>query len=393
MAKIQKSISLNSRCAAMFAAYYALLYPGAMMLPTCMIMLGYDSSLIAVMSSISGAISLLLRPLFGMLTDRGHCRKLCLLFSLSMAFGTVLFFFSPVHDLLHAVLYAVFESTSVACCIDLVDSWALKLVKQTGEVDYGKVRAFGSGSFAVTGLIYGWIVSKTGIVIVPYTILAFIILFLTFVFSVPDPEAGGENDEKTNLKDGFRLLKGKRFRSFVLFYALASVTYIFTDSYITVLILERGGTTAHTGLNDFIAAMLEFFFLHYYTRLADRIGTDRTVWIGMIGFFIKASLAAIMPKPSLIILACTTQLISYCFFLPSRMRFVEENVEQHEMGSALFVSSFVTSVISTFIANPIASRLIPVFGTGRAMLFFSLPALVSGIGFIVASRMQNKRSE
>ncbi len=113
----------------------------------------------------------------------------------------------------------------------------------------------------------------------------------------------------------------------------------------------------------------------------------------MIGFFIKASLAAIMPTPPLIILACTTQLISYCFFLPSRMRFVEENVDQHEMGSALFVSSFVTSVLSTFIFNPIASQMIPKIGTGNTMLWFSLPALLSGIGFMIAARMLKEKEE
>ena len=356
------------------------------MLPSCMIMLGYDSALIAIMSSISGAISLLLRPVFGMITDRGHCRTLCFLFSVSTAVGTAFFFLSPVHDFLHAVLFAVFESTSVSCCIDLIDSWALKLVKQTGEVDYGKVRAYGSASFAVFGLFFGWVVSRTGIVIVPYTIFFLILIFLLFVFMVPDPDSGSDSGDQVSLKDGFRLLKSKRFLSFVVFYAFASATYIFTDVYITVLILERGGTTAHTGLNDFIAAMLEFIFLHRYTRVAERIGTDRTVWIGMIGFFIKASLAAIMPTPWLIILACTSQLISYCFFLPSRMRFLEENVDQHEMGSALFVSSFVTSVLSTFIFNPIASRLIPRVGTGNTMLLFSLPALLSGIGFIIVTR-------
>ncbi len=383
--------ALSARCAALFASYYALLYPAAMMFSTYMVLLGYDRSLIAVLMSVSGVVSLLSRPLIGTLSDRGLCRKTAVVLILMMAAGTAVFFLLPDRTVYHAAAYVVMCSTACGCSMDLIDSWAVKLVKQTGSVDYGKTRAFGSGSFALTSLIFGWLLAEFGIGLAPWAIFLLLSLFLISVLSVPEPKTEMPGQNRAGIAKAKELLNDRKYLIFIIFYAMANATFMFTDTYIPVLILERGGNTAQTGLNDCIMAAIEFMFLRHFTQVADRLGTERVVWLGMLGFCVKACLTAAMPTPALIILACTTQIISFCFFMPSRMRFLEKNVEHRDLGTALSVSSLASSLFSTVVANPAASRIIPVFGTGKTMMMFGLLSAFCGIGFALSLKTVDKK--
>ena len=241
----------------LFACYYSFMYPSMIMFSTYLVTLGYDASLVAVMMSVSGLVSLAVRPVLAAVIDWGRCRMITAALVLSMAAGTAVFFFTPGRTLFHAAAYAVLVSAGSVCFMDVNDSWVLKLVKETGQVDYGRTRAFGSAAFAVTGLIYGYALSRLGIWIAPICIFALLLLLFITTRMLPDPSAVPQEKAGSNGFRGFLdVIRKRKVAAFVLCYALANATFNFTDNYIPVLILEKGGTSAVTGLNDFIMARI-----------------------------------------------------------------------------------------------------------------------------------------
>lgn len=391
---MRNDLSLGTKCSLLFASYYAFMYPTMIMYSTYLVTFGLDVSIVAVMMSISGMISLVLRPILAPVIDGGKCRTLSLIMIGCMAVGVIVFFFPGNKSFLQASVYAVLTNSVCVCFMDMNDSWVLKLVKQTCEVDYGRSRAFGSAAFAVTGLLYGYAFSKLGSRIAPVCILT-LMLFLFLVTRVlPDPQkvevVGNRRSGISNYKT---LVKNRKIIAFVICYALANATFNFTDNYIPVLILQRGGSTAWTGLNDFVMATIEFLVLRRFTEIADRIGTERVVWMGMLGFCVKAVLVALMPSPVWILIACLTQVISFCLMIPSRMRFIEKNVMQDEIAVVMSLSSFASSAFSTFVSNPLASQLIPRIGTDRTMILYGCLAAVAGICFATIMRILKPKKQ
>ena len=366
-------------CAIMMACFYASLYM-VMSFATYMVSFGFDAALVASLMSVSGIVSLFLKPLYARWTDSGKCRSEALFLIFLMAFGFLVFFYVPNKTKVVAVIFTLFVSVSCGVMMDLVDSWVVKLSKETGKVDFGWVRSFGSMSFAVTGLVFGFLSTRFGIQIAPYFMIVFLAGMGIITQKVPNP--GTEEREKISLKQQLSMFVNKKFLIFTVAFAVASTTWIFVDTYTPVLILERGGTNTNIGINDFVMAGIEFLILPVYTKIADRLGTERTLGFGMLGFCAKACCIALAPTPFLILIATLTQAVSFCLLVPSKMRFIQENIRKEDIATAVSAASLVSSLISILITGPFASRSIPQIGVAKTMMIYGALSLLSGICFL-----------
>lgn len=182
------------------------------------------------------------------------------------------------------------------------------------------------------------------------------------------------------------ILQKPLFITFVLCYLFPTSIYALLDNYMPVLILERGGTSFHAGLSSFVMASLEFIFLNFYTGFADRLGTRNTVALGMVGFFFKAVIISLMPTPTAIIAACVTQIISFCIFMPSNVRFIQETSTPEEATSAYTLLQVIDSLFSAVVTNPVAGALKEGLGTGWMLSIFGILSAVSGVVFWILTR-------
>ena len=90
----QKRDRIEICCAIMMACFYASLYM-VMSFATYMVSFGFDAALVASLMSVSGIVSLVLKPLYARWTDSGKCRSEALFLVLLMAFGFLIFFYLP----------------------------------------------------------------------------------------------------------------------------------------------------------------------------------------------------------------------------------------------------------------------------------------------------------
>ena len=369
------------------AFFYSSLYL-VMMYSTYLVSFGYEEVYISTCMMVAAVVTIMAKPMWAKLADAGKCRMEALIMVGLMAAGFIIFF-SFRTSRPAALLYAAMVNVSCMILMDLVDSWVIKLCKENKNLDYGKVRSFGSIAYAVTGLLFGLATTRFGLDIAPY-VMCVILLGIGIVSqTVPDPVV--VKQETRSFRDGLFILKDKRFLIFTLACALSNATFNFTDSYIPVLILSRGGNTTYIGINDFIMSFIEFIMLKQFTKIADKVGTDRVIVFGMIGFFFKATLAALAPTPLLTICACLTQAISFCLLVPARMRFIGEEIDKEDVSMAISITGVAGSLTNICISNPIAQKLIPSIGLPKTMIIFGCIALAAaGIYFLGNGRKQKK---
>ncbi|MBR5502555.1 MAG: MFS transporter [Oscillospiraceae bacterium] len=380
--KQKKNLKVAS--ATFLAAFYALLYMVSSMFSSYLLYHGFDKTTVTTMSSISAVILLFGRPLLSGIIDKGRCRPLAVIYCAAIAAGTVVFFFGGKPSMAKVVCYTLLSSVASSAFMDLSDTWVLKLIKESGSIDYGKARAFGSGSYAVTSLLYGAALTAFGYDIAPYCIFALLAVLLAVSMYMPNPQSQLPQDGKK--KGSLSLLRNPGFLVFVVFGTVAGNTLSMLDNFIPVLITEKGGSAFHIGFSSFLMAGIEFFLLRVFTPVADKVGTHRIFAFGIFGFAVKALLVSLMPTPAMIIAACVTQTLSFCIYSPGRMRVLQEEVDQENLAGAFTITSIYSSLCSSFIMNPVSGYLSETIGTAAMMRCFAAVCVLASIGYAVARR-------
>lgn len=375
-------------CAFLFGSFYMLFYPTVIMYSTYFVMSGYSSALIAMLLSLFGLVTIAGKPLAALFIDKGQCRKLMFAMEAAMAVGTALFFFAPAKDLKTAVLYVVLVSSVSGIMMEAVDAWVLKLSQEDADIDYGKARSIGSITFAFTGLIYGFLLSHWGLLVAPYTIFGLLALTALVTALLKDP-AGREETSAFSFKTSLKPLGNRKFLWFILFYALGASLIDLTDNFIAVLILEKGGTAFHTGLHDFLKASIEFLVMYSFSRLVLRFDKLSLMCFGMIGFFIKTILVAVLPQANFIVATCLTQAISFPLVIPARMLVLRDDFKDIGVALAVSLSGVATNVFMTFILNPTLSLLIERYNNSVAVGLCSILGIISAVGLYWSQKEKN----
>lgn len=372
------------KCAVYYVACYALAFMIFISFSLYMTELGYSSMLLAAMLSVTSGMLLFIRFAVPGLISRGYCHEAMILSSVVSVIGTAVFFFAPGESAIKAVCYTLLGIGGYQIQMSLSDPWMMKIMETDIDMDFGKVRSFGSIAYAVTAVVYGLALKKFGMGIAFWSILVLEAVQLAVVLTIPDEKRKNTAARKASpWKD---VLKKPLFRIFVLCYLFPTSVYALLDSYIPVLILERGGDSFYSGLASFVMAGLEFILLMFYTKAADRIGTRKITAISMMGFAVKAFAVSLMSTPVLIIAACVTQIISFCLFMPSIVRFTQETNSPEEAASAYSLLQVIDSLFSAIVTNPAAGVLKEVFGTGIMLCIFGVLSAVSGVMFLLLTR-------
>ncbi|WNS75170.1 MFS transporter [Bacillus sp. DTU_2020_1000418_1_SI_GHA_SEK_038] len=145
-----------------------------------------------------------------------------------------------------AVFY--FFSTPIGA---LIDSLAQRKAIKNG-VSFGSIRTWGSIGFAASSLIVGKILALIGIqhLIWPFLFLGFMTLFSTY--RLKDVKAA---TDKVRLHNVQQLIKNKPLLIFLLLILLLSISHRTNDNFISLYIIQLGGSENLVGISWFIAVL------------------------------------------------------------------------------------------------------------------------------------------
>ena len=374
-----KTVSI--KCSLYYVTCYALAFIVYISFSLYMTELGYSSLLLATMLSLVSGMLLVIRFIVPRIINRAYCHKAMIVSTLASIVGAAIFFYVPGLSAFKAFFYTVLAIGGYQIQMSLSDPWVMKIMEADGDIDYGKVRSFGSISYAIAAVVYGWLLTKFGLGIAFWSVLLFEILQLVISLNIPDEKVKITAERKTSPWKS--ILRKPMFMIFVGCYLFPTSIYALLDNYMPVLILEKGGNSFQAGLSSFVMASLEFIFLMFYTKVADKIGTRKVIVISMIGFAVKAFAVSLAPTPDMVIVACVTQIISFCLFMPSIVRFIQETNSPEEAASAYSLLMVIDSLFSTFITNPVAGFIKEFLGTGTMLCIFGILSALSGFVFLV----------
>ena len=254
-----KTVSI--KCSLYYVTCYALAFIAYISFSLYMTELGYSSLLLATMLSLVSGMLLVIRFIVPRIINRAYCHKAMIVSTLASIVGAAIFFYVPGLSAIKAFFYTVLAIGGYQIQMSLSDPWVMKIMEADGDIDYGKVRSFGSISYAIAAVVYGWLLTKFGLGIAFWSVLLFEILQLVISLNIPDEKVKITAERKTSPWKS--ILRKPMFMIFVGCYLFPTSIYALLDNYMPVLILEKGGNSFQAGLSSFVMASLEFIFLMF----------------------------------------------------------------------------------------------------------------------------------
>ncbi|MBX3012787.1 MAG: MFS transporter [Caldilineaceae bacterium] len=269
---------------------------------------GLSGAQIGWISSIPPLVSLLAGPFWSAIADRWQIHRAVLGLLTLLAGLTSLLFLTSVQfwPVLCFIVAMTFFRNPVA---PLIDSTAVRLVKQSGST-YGRQRLWGSIGFASVSYIMGRLLTTDDLTLAFWSHAIILIVGCTGLSWLLPVQSRGQ--PQVNLWVGLRLLAGQRsymgFLLAVTLFGFAMSTYF---TFLSVHMLNLGGSTIHLGLMWLAMAAIEVPIMFFGARSIERYGYRRILNLSFCGFVIGWIAMAFVPSPLTLIL--TVVWIGTCF--------------------------------------------------------------------------------
>ncbi|MEG0912332.1 MAG: MFS transporter [Oscillospiraceae bacterium] len=349
-------------------------------------MFGYSDSFIGIVLMAMGIACVIFQPLFGYFCDKyRNYRALFFCVYGFMAVTMPLFFY--FHDSkLFIMLYSVITLASSKALFTVLDSWISKIQKEVIGVDYGKLRSFGSISFAVAAFALSQVMMKFGN---QSSVWLFWIIFSVMTYALyilPNPSRF-ETEKNVSIKSASKILfKNRNYVVFLICSLLVSFPHVAVLLFSSRLISSLGGDVGDIGFANFIMAASEFFVILNFTKIANKLGTELTLGLGMLGTAIKAVLLGLCPTAGFAMLALLSQTFSYALLIPGAVRFIGEQVPRSYIASAMVMYQTLCQSLAQIIGSPFYGALAEKFSVGTMLLIMSISGFFGSIGFIFYCR-------
>ncbi len=242
---------------------------------------------------ILGAASLLrviTGPAWGTLADRiGRRRPVLLGAALTAALATLLY--ATLHDFLPLLLLSVCQASAASALNPLIDSLALALARE-GRLVYGPVRAIGSAAYMVATAAAGWVLTRTGSVIVPFLLAAAYGAAGLTVRALPE---AATPPSAAHPLSGLRLLTHRPFRTIVIASALIQGAHAAYYGFAPLFWRAQGFSDTTIGLLLAEAIIAEIALFAWGRRLVERLGPPGLTGCAAAAAVLRWTVTALAP--------------------------------------------------------------------------------------------------
>lgn len=351
--------------------------------------LGYSDSFTGVALSVEGIVALFLLPVAGYIADK----TLKYRFMLTAALFT-LAVVTPVFFGFYDKSWVAFGFTCIEMCIinttiNIIDSWVTKLKSQSCDVDYGRIRAIGSISYAVASVILSWIMEKLGYGSIIWMVLITAGISIYAVLALPNPTT--KTPQKVSVVESAKVLfKNKNYVALLVCGFLFNIPSSAMRLFCSRLFSELGADVAFTGVAFFLMAGSEFVIIRRFTCIADKLGTLNILTLGMLGMGVKLLALAISPSKWLSLALMLLQAVSFGFCTPGVIRFVGEQIPEKYIASAILLFNSLGSGLAQILCSPIFGIISEKYSVRTMYACSSIPGFIAALIFWLYFRKQQK---
>ena len=360
--------------------------------------IGFSNTYIGTTLACAGILGIILQPIAASIADK--LKKISLrtmivgLYVVSCTLTVIIWsvprLFPSFVVLPTAVLIVLLNAVS-GVEGSLVTSLGMEHNYGGNSINFSLARGCGSFSYAVSSLIFGFLVERFGSGFLVPTHFGMLTLTLVIVATFPRPKHDVSDGEKEEEQEGnasslFGFAKeNPRFMAVILGTVLLYTATIIFNVLPIQLYDNIGGTEAQVGVGTFIAAFLELPAMAIFPVLLKRIGSvTKIMKFAAIMLAIKGFLTGFAPSVEFLYVAQILQFCSFALFFPASVYYVNRFVPKKDkvkgqsfMGMTLTVSSVIISLFGGRVIDSIGIGFLArgaafICAAGAIMLMFFL---------------------
>lgn len=377
---------INRLFALLEGAFYSAMFLIDGMIAQILSMMGYGDTYIGVILAAMGVSCVVMQPVLGYLCDKFRCYKAIFLTAYTLVAVSMPLFYLFAGNRTVAMLYCVVTVALVKSLFVVLDSWVTKIEKQGVQLDYGRLRSVGSVTYAFAAVLLAQILNRLGNASSVWLYWIIFAVMLVALIKLPDP-VETPDDARVTLRAATRiLLHNPRYTVFLI---CGFLTWIGLQSQLLFnsrLVSSLGGDVGDIGVAYFVMAFVEFFVILNFTKIADKLGTENTLALGMVGVALKGIACWLCPSAGWAVAAQLLQAASYALVIPGVVRYFGEHVPRSYLATAFVVYQTLSSGLSQILFSPVYGSLSDRFGVGAMLALTGLPSLLSAAILLLFAR-------
>ena len=294
-----------------------------------------------------------------------------------------------------AILFGLFL-VSVNCMNPFVFASPFYYERFGISINFGRVRALGSVSYALMSYVMGLLITRFGIIAVPYAIVFTSALFSVVVWLLPRFEEKPLNyqDFKQRNDSPDDAVRGadktpfyKKYPVFMsMVIAVFLIMYVFNvfSGFLFQIITHAGGDNAALGLAGAVGAICEVPMIFFFSSLAKKFSVGKMILIGAVGFVLRGIVYLFAANIPLAIFGTALSAISYAIIAPAIVYYADNEINKEDavtgqsyMTMAQVVGGIAASLLNGFIYDTFGytAMILSATAVGVLAVFFTIAAL------------------
>lgn len=365
--------------------------------------MGCSNSEIGVTLALCSVIAVFLQPTLASIADRVETSKINrmiqIILAITIVFSLILYFVPLPQLALLACVIVVFSLTSAL--MPLINALAFVFEKYGCKINFGLARGLGSGAYALTSMIIGYVVNAIDITIMPFAYILFngllYVVISTYRLSngneqidSTEKETKTENNQMSMLAF---MLKYKRLVVFLASFVCIYFAHTIINNFFIQVITNVGGSSSDMGNAISLAAFLEIPIMFLFNKINTKIKITTLLRVSLICFALKHLLTYLATNMLMVYAAQILQMGAFALFTPAAVYYVNQLVSKEDMvkGQSLLTAS---QTLSGVFASLLGGILLDSIGVHTSLLVGAILSFVGlAIGFMSVEHVAHETQD
>ena len=337
LSKNERERLMKNKTMYQFALYYFLLIGGmGCFYPYINVYLEQTLHLsggqIGLINSVSLLISIMILPIWGMISDKTKRYKDLLLLSLVLSIISLYFYSKQSVYLGVLVLAILFKSTSLPSS-SLSDTITIDYTKKHGG-DYGLIRGMGSFGYCIASVVVGKIIdyfNQDGPLFICYMVMLLVAILLALSF--PKPNTSSDTKEKVPFTS---LFKNKNYLILLLVVLFSQVVIDSAGNYNgNHLVVTLGGSYSLISIYTFLMVLPEALFLMVASKVINKLGYKKYMLFAIGLMILRLFIYSQTHNPTLFIIVSLVHCFGVALSSVLGLSYIQEQVDPNTIGTAI----------------------------------------------------------
>ncbi|UHA72594.1 MFS transporter [Paenibacillus sp. 481] len=341
--------------------------------------LGFNSVQIGLLYSVGPLVSIVSNLFWGVASDKLRTLKKVIIVLLigyliiSLALSQITSF-AAVSSLLIAFYFFYFP------IFPLLDSFAIVTAEAEGK-SFISIRVFGSIGFAVSGLVFGFVLGSIGAQYSVWVVIALGTVSLLLAFRLTDKKAKQTTVKKMEFGGLWKVLKQREVVLFFLFVLLLAIAHRLNEAFLGLALIELGANESLVGLAWMLSAVSEIPIFFLLSAYGDRFKELPLLAFSCLMFTIRFLLLAVLQDPIWMLSTQVLHSVSFGIFFFVAIRYLSRVIPDEYRSTGMAVYTIVWSSIAGLLSGTIGGVLMQAYGKDVVYYTSTMFALAASLGF------------